>query len=86
MTDEQHGDDFIIDDFKDAIGRTHDLGEPVPARMTKPMMDMIINLTSEANIMAGRRMGYGAILSWGITIGVFAERARRWRSQREQEG
>ena len=79
-----HPDDFTIEDFVNAIARTHELGLPVPNRMTKDQMDEIVIRTRDANRAAGRSMGYGATLAWGITIGVFAERARRWRTQREQ--
>jgi hypothetical protein len=78
-----HPDDFTTEDFLEAIRRTHRLHPPVPPRMRKDQMDEVVILTREANRSVGRRMGYGAILAWGISIGVLAERARRWRSQRD---
>lgn len=77
-----HPDDFRLDDFLKALQRCHDLHPPVAPRVTVEMMNQVVALTHQANQEAGRDMKEGALVAWAMTVGILAERQRRWRSQR----
>lgn len=70
---------FELQDFLTALEAVWEHDVPHPPEATPETMRQIVEITKEANEAIGREMSYGAILVWGITIGVHAERARQER-------
>lgn len=76
MAVEDHQDEMTLTDAILAVQSTWDTETPAPPFVGQGVIQEIVNITSAANRSAGRTMGYGAALAWGITIGVMAERNR----------
>jgi len=72
------GERMTLEDLVLAVEATHE-DDPQPPNCDSSTVAEIVKLTYNANHSIGRRMGYGAILAWGIAIGVRAERRRALR-------
>lgn len=70
------GETITLYDLLSACEQTHNLTDPVPPGLEAEDMRQIVKITSQANEAFDRNMTYGPTLSWGITIGVLAERMR----------
>ncbi len=67
---------MVLGDAMRAIGDTWGDEVPAPPHVDLALVQHIVTTTADANRHAGREMGYGAALAWGISIGVHAERNR----------
>ncbi len=76
MAVEDHKNDMTLTDAIVAVQSTWDTEIPAPPFVGQGVVQDVVRITSEANRSAGRTMGYGATLAWGIAIGVMAERNR----------
>lgn len=74
--DEVYFNNMTISDLLAAVQATWGDEVPVPPQLSQGIMQEIVKITSEANRNAGRVMGHGATIAWGISIGIHAERNR----------
>ncbi len=74
--DELYSSNMTIGDLLAAVQSTWGDEVPVPPHVSQGIVEEIVRITSEANRNAGRVMGHGATIAWGISIGIHAERNR----------
>lgn len=71
-----------LQDGMNAITATWGDEVPAPPHVDPVLLQDLVTITADANRSAGRVMGYGAALAWGISIGIHAERNRLERLSR----